>query len=158
MSLPSGFSKLHALLVKLGTTLQSPLLLVLRLYWGWQFFQTGKAHLMNLEKTTAFFTDLGIPAPKLNVILAGGTECVGGLLLLIGLCSRLISVPLMFTMIIAYATADKDALHAIFSDPDKFVSASPFLFLLTAVLIFVFGPGKISVDGLILKTEPASAR
>jgi putative oxidoreductase len=157
MSLPSGFSKLHALLARIGTALQSPFLLVMRLYWGWQFFQTGKSHLMNLEKTTAFFTDLGIPAPKLNVIMAGGTECVGGLLLLLGFCSRVISVPLMFTMIVAYATADKEAAQVIFSDPDKFVSASPFLFLLTAVIVLLFGPGKFSVDGLILKIEPASS-
>ncbi len=39
--------------------------------------------------------------PQLNVYLAGGTECIGGILLLLGLGSRFISIPLIFTMIIA---------------------------------------------------------
>lgn len=106
---------------------------------------------MNLEKTTAFFTDLGLPLPKLNAILAGGTECVGGLLLLVGLGSRLVSVPLIFTMVVAYATADKEALAAIFSDPDKFTSAAPFPFLLASLIVFAFGPGRFSLDALLFK-------
>src|SRR4051812_23299647 len=152
----SSFAKAYGVLAKIGTSLGSPLLLLVRLYWGWQFFQTGKAHLANLEKTTAFFADLGIPAPKLNVIMAGGTECLGGLLLLIGLGSRLVSVPLMGTMAVAYATADKEALHALFSDPDKFVTATPFLFSFASVLVFVFGPGRFSVDALLFKAGPTA--
>jgi putative oxidoreductase len=78
---------------------------------------------------------------------------VGGLLLLVGLGSRLVSVPLMFTMIVAYATADKEAVAAIFSDPDKFTGAAPFLFLLATAIVFVFGPGKLSIDAFVLKNR-----
>ncbi len=111
---------------------------------------------MNLDKTTAFFTELHIPMPKVNAVMAGSTECFGGLLLLI-ICSRLVSLPLMFCMTIAYVTADNEALHAIFSDPDKFTGATPFLFLLAVVIIFIFGPGKISLDALLFK-KSASTR
>src|SRR5450432_3751936 len=90
--------------------LQSPLLLALRLFFGWQFFLTGRGKLGDLEKPTAFFTDLGIPLPHFNAILAGTTECFGGLLLLVGLASRIVSVPLAFTMFVAYATAEREAL------------------------------------------------
>ena len=55
-------------------------------------------------------------------------------------------------MIVAYVTAESDALHAIFSDPDKFVTATPFEFMLTAVIVLVFGPGKFSLDWLIART------
>lgn len=151
MNISSSYSKLDGLLTLIGGWLQPVLLLVIRGWWGWSFFLTGKGKLLNLEKTTAFFTDLGLPLPKLNAIMAGSTECVGGLLLLLGLGSRLVSVPLMFTMIVAYATADKEALAAIFSDPDKFTGAAPFLFLLASVIVFAFGPGKISFDALIFK-------
>ena len=156
MSLSSSYGKLNGLLVTVGGWLQCPFLLIVRLYWGWEFFLTGKGKLMNLDKTTAFFTELHIPMPKVNAIIAGSTECFGGLLLMIGLCSRLVSLPLMFTMIIAYVTADNEALHAIFSDPDKFTGATPFLFLFAVVIIFVFGPGKISLDALLFK-KSASA-
>jgi putative oxidoreductase len=136
-------------LIRLSTFLKCPLLLVIRLFWGWQFFQTGWGKLTHLEKTTDFFKDLGIPLPALNATMAGATECFGGLLLLIGLGSRLISLPLIVTMIVAYLTADMDAVKGIFSDPDAFTSAAPFLFLFSSLLILVFGPGKISVDHLI---------
>jgi putative oxidoreductase len=151
VNLSSGYHKLSGLLATLADWLQPVLLLVIRLWWGWSFFLTGKGKLLNLDKTAAFFTDLNIPFPKLNAILAGSTECVGGLLLLVGLGSRLVSVPLMFTMIVAYATADKEALHAIFSDPDKFTGATPFLFFFACLIVFVFGPGKLSLDALLFK-------
>ena len=146
MNLSSGYAKLDGLLATLGGWLQPVLLLVIRGWWGWSFFLTGKGKLMHLDKTAAFFADLAIPLPKLNAILAGSTECFGGLLLLLGLGSRLVSVPLIFTMLVAYATADKEALAGIFSDPDKFTGATPFLFLLACVIVLAFGPGKLSLD------------
>lgn len=141
----------YQLLIQGASYLQSPLLLILRLYWGWSFFVTGKGKLMALDKTTEFFGSLGLPLPKLNALLAGSTECFGGLLLLVGLASRLVSAPLAFTMLVAYFTADREALSAIFSEPDKFLAADPFLFLLTAVIVLAFGPGAFSLDWLIAR-------
>ncbi|MGH8045731.1 MAG: DoxX family protein [Chthoniobacterales bacterium] len=136
-------------LIKLASLLQSPLLLVVRLYWGWQFFITGKGKLEHLDKITQFFTSLGIPMPHFNAIMAGTTECVGGLLLLIGLASRLTCIPLTVVMIVAYVTADLDAVKAIFSDPDQFLGADPFQFLFAVLLVLAFGPGMFSVDALL---------
>jgi len=144
-------SKIHALLVRVGTLLQCPLLLVIRLYWGWQFFLAGKGKLMHLDKTTAFFASLNIPAPRANCILASSTECVCGLLLLLGLFSRFASFALICVMCVALWTADHEAVTSIFSDPDKFTGATPFLFLYAAVLVFAFGPGKIALDTLVFK-------
>ena len=56
-------SKANGLLAAIGRFLQSPLLLVIRVYWGWQFFLTGKGKLEHLPRTTAFFQSLGIPHP-----------------------------------------------------------------------------------------------
>jgi len=143
------FQRAYRLLITAASYLQSPLLLALRLYWGWQFFGTGRAKLMNHEKFVGFFQGWHIPFPSLNVYMAGGTECFGGLLLLIGFGSRLVCLPLIFTMIIAYATAEIDSVKKIFDDPDKFVSAAPFLFMLACFVVLAFGPGKFSVDYLL---------
>ncbi len=140
------WSLMNQVLGRISSFLPDPLLLIMRLYWGWQFFQTGKGKLMNLDKTASFFMELGIPLPKLNALMAGGTECFGGLLLLAGLASRLAAVPLIFTMIVAYLTAEREAVTGLFADPDAFVSAAPFLFLLAALIVFTFGPGRFSVD------------
>ena len=142
---------LYALFVTAASKLQSPLLLALRLFMGWQFFLTGKGKLMDLAKPTEFFRDLGIPFPAFNALLAGSTECFGGLLLLVGLASRLISMPLAFTMIVAYLTADREALLSIFSDPDKILTSPPLLFLVTSLIVLAFGPGVFSLDWLLAK-------
>lgn len=149
MNIKSCLVKLDSLLIKIGTPLRCFVLLVIRLYWGWQFFLTGKGKLMNLDRTTGFFESIDIPLPKLNAIMAGTTEAVGGLLLLVGLFSRIISVPLTFVMLVAYATAHGDEMKALFSEPDKFLSASPFQFLFACVIIFAFGPGKLSLDAFL---------
>lgn len=138
------------------TILQSLLLLVIRLYWGWQFFLAGKGKLSDLQKPTEFFQSLGIPLPHLQAIMVGTIECFGGLLLLVGLLSRLISIPMMVLLTVAYLTADIDKAKLIFSDPDKFIGADEFLFLFAVVLVFVFGPGKFSIDWIIRKMSGAA--
>jgi putative oxidoreductase len=137
-------------LLAVGTTaLQSPFLLLLRLYFFWQLFLTGKGKLLNIGKVSEFFASLGIPLPTLNAYLIGSLECFGSLLLIVGLMSRPLSLLIVSSMVVAYFTADFEAVSTMFSDPDKFVKADPFPFLVTAVIVLLFGPGKFSVDALL---------
>ena len=150
---------LYGWLVKIAGSLQSPLLLAIRLYWGWQFWQAGWGKLQDIGKTIDYFTSLGIPAPSLNAHFVAVLEAGGGILLILGLGSRLIALPLVVDMVMAFVTADREALGSIFSDPDKLYAAAPYTFLFASLLILVFGPGKISVDELISryrKKKPAA--
>jgi len=131
--------------------LQSPLLLVVRLYWGWQMAQTGWAKLHNLAKVTDFFTSLGIPHPGPTAAFVAFVEFAGGILLAIGLFSRITSVALGIDMIVAYITADREALFSFFSDPGKFYNADPYTFLAASLLILIFGPGLFALDTLIVR-------
>ena len=126
--------------------LQSTVLLLVRVSMGWGFFLTGKGKLLNLERTTRFFDSLELPLPKFQAILAGSTEIAGGLLLIAGLGTRLISVPLAFTMVVAYLTAHRDEAFASLSD---FTDQAPFPFLMAALVTLAFGGGKFSVDRLL---------
>lgn len=148
-SIKTKATALYNAFANFANLLQSPFLLVVRLYWGWQFFQTGWGKLQDIAKVTDFFTSLGLPFPNVTAYVVGTSECVGGVLLFLGLGSRLISLPLLADMIGAYVTADREALKAIFSEPGKFYAADPYTFLFASLLILVFGPGKISVDALI---------
>ena len=139
----------YELLVASGNLLQSPLLLVLRVYFFWQLFMTGQGHLANIGKVSEFFVSLGIPFPTLNAYLSSSVECFGSLLLIIGLASRLTAIPVAITMAVAYLTADLEAVTSIFSDPDKFVKADPFPYFICALIVLVFGPGRFSIDALI---------
>jgi putative oxidoreductase len=140
---------LYSAFVNSANFLQSPLLFAVRLYWGWQFFQTGWGKLQDIAKVTDFFTSLGLPFPNVTAYVVGTSECVGGILLFLGLGSRLISLPLLADVVGAYVTADREALKSIFSEPGKFYAADPYTFLFASLLILVFGPGKISLDALM---------
>jgi putative oxidoreductase len=139
----------YELLVTGTNLLQSPLLLALRVYFFWQLFLTGKGKLSNIGKVSEFFTSLSIPLPTLNAYFIGSLECFGGLLLIIGLASRPLAFLIVISMTVAYLAADFEAVSNIFSDPDKFVKADPFPFLLTALIVLVFGPGSFSIDALL---------
>jgi putative oxidoreductase len=52
-------------------------------------------------------------------------------------------------MLVAYITADREALFSIFSDPGKFYAADPYTFLFASLLILIFGPGRFSLDSAI---------
>ena len=151
MNPASLYHKLNHLLALLAGLLRPIFLLIIRLYWGWQFFLTGKGKLTHLERTTDYFASLSIPLPKVNAILAGSTELVFGLLFLAGIGGRVVPLPLIGLLVVAYITSEQAALHAFFSDPDKFLTADPFLFLFATVIVFVFGPGKLSLDALFAK-------
>jgi putative oxidoreductase len=129
---------------------QSPFLLAVRLYWGWQFWQAGRGKLMEIPKVTDYFTSLGVPAPALNAHFIALLEAGGGILLILGLFSRLIALPLAIDMIVAFVIGDREALGSIFSDPDKFYAAAPYTFLFASLIILFFGPGWFSIDALMV--------
>ena len=52
--------------------LRSPFLLAVRLYWGWQFVQTGWGKMHNIAKITGFFMSLNIPFPAFNAYFVSG--------------------------------------------------------------------------------------
>jgi len=145
------FEKYYRLLIRTSSSLESPFLLAVPLYWGWQFMQAGWGKLHDIGKVIGFFTDLGIPAPVLNAYFVSALEFGGGLLLLLGLGSRLIALPLVIDMIVAYITADREALFSIISNPDKFTAAAPYTFLVASLLVLIFGPGRFSLDALVTR-------
>ncbi len=138
--------KAHGGLSKAFDLLQSPLLLAIRLYWGWQFAQTGWGKLHNLGHVTQFFASLNLPAPHATAIFIGLVEFLGGILFALGFGARLVSLVLFLNMTVAYWTADRQAFTGFLSAPDKFYAADPYTFWFAALLILVFGPGAFAVD------------
>jgi putative oxidoreductase len=142
---------IYALFLRATNSLQSPLLLAIRLYWGWQFTESGIGHLRNMDSFVQFMTENHVPAPWLNAHFVAGLETCGGILLALGLGSRLIAIPLAINMLVAFiTTSDRDNLLAAFTEhAEDFYKALPFTYLFVAVLILIFGPGKFSLDTLI---------
>ena len=134
---------------------QSPFLLFVRLYWGYQLMESGWGKLHHLDKVTEFFTSLNLPMPAQTAVAISCLEFFGGIFLAIGLLSRLTSLALTINLLVAYLTADREALSSIFSDPDKFYAATPYTFLVASLIVLLFGPGKFAVDTLVNRWFPS---
>lgn len=143
--------KLYSFFVKIGSNLQSLFLLFMRITWGHQLLLTGVDKLKDIPGTVELFTKLNIPSPLFHAYEAGILESVGGILLIIGFASRLISIPLILLMLSALSIAHAEHLanFRFITDPHILVMQEPYPFLITALLVFIFGPGRISLDAWI---------
>lgn len=137
----------------LSARLDAPFLLLVRVYWGWQFSQSGWGRLHNLDRATGFFSSLGVPAPHLTVIFISLLEFVGGILLIGGLATRLVGLLLACDMMGAYLLADHAALKSIISNPGQFYGADAYTFLFASLMALIFGAGRYSVDYLIWRKQ-----
>ena len=94
--------------------------LAMRLYLVPVFWMAGTQKIAGIESTIEWFGNpdwgLGLPAPELLAYLAAYTEAIGALLLLLGLATRWISVPLMFTMLVAVFAVHWDHGWAAIAD------------------------------------------
>jgi len=151
-------AKLYDSATALLDYLKSPLLLAIRLYWGWELAQDGWGKQHNLDKVTDFFTTLNLPQPHLTAIGVSLLELVGGALFALGLGTRLIALMLFVNMTVAYITAEPEAFKSILSDPDKFTAASAYNDWFATLLILILGPGYLAVDTLLRRFFPKTER
>ena len=133
----------------LANCARSPLLLAIRLYWGWQFAEDGWRKLHHLAKVTEYFASLDLPAPGMTALSLSIIELVGGILLAVGIGTRLIALVLFVNMTVAFWVAEKEAFLGVLSSPDKFQAADAYNYWFAALLILILGPGLFAVDTLI---------
>lgn len=121
--------------------------LLARITVGFVFFQSGLGKLNNLERVTGYFASLGLPAPAFQAMLVGWTELIAGLLLILGLATRLAAIPLTIIMIVAIRTA----LTEDVTDFSSLAGSTEFLYIVLMVWLMVAGPGKVALDTLVAK-------
>ncbi len=126
---------------------------VARITLGWIFLQSGWGKLHDLPKVVAFFTELGVPAPQIQAPFAAGTEFVCGALLLLGLFTRVASIPLAIIMVVAIVTAKKGDIHEL-SDLFGF---SEYLYIALLAYLAAYGAGPLSLDRLFARRLEAQA-
>lgn len=142
---------LYSQFVALLNRLQSPFLLAIRLYWGFQFIEDGWGKLTHLDKVTGFFATLNLPAPGATALAVSLIELIGGALFLSGIASRLVSLVLVVNMTMAYLSVPDDRVNFthFFSNPSDFYGASPYTYWFAALLILILGPGFFAIDTFI---------
>jgi putative oxidoreductase len=120
--------------------------LLARLAVGLLFMSTGWGKVHSIDKVTAFFESLHIPAPGLNAVVVGYSELLGGTLLVLGLATRLAAIPLIVSMAVAILTAKLGDLHNVFD----LVGFDEFTYLVVLVMIVLLGPGAVALDHLLI--------
>jgi putative oxidoreductase len=133
--------------------LQLPALLT-RLYLGYFFFETGLAKVQDLSTMTERFMDWGIPAPAFNAALSGYTELLGGALIVLGLCTRLSCVPMIINMVVAVLAVKLRGVETL----NDFVELDEPLYALGFLWLLIAGPGKLSLDHLVLSALRRESR
>ncbi|MBA3956951.1 MAG: DoxX family protein [Parachlamydiaceae bacterium] len=144
-----AIKRIYGNVARAGETLQSFILLALRLLWGYSWFLAGSTKLNDPQTVANFFENMNIPFSLFSAYLVGYVEMIGGACLIIGFASRLVSIPLAITMIVALVVAHPDALTAAWNDVSPLLVQGAFVHLCVALIIFAFGPGKFSVDYII---------
>lgn len=122
--------------------------LVGRLSVGLLFLSTGWGKAHSLEKVTQFFVSLHIPMPALNAVVVAYSELICGGLLVLGLCTRLATIPLIVSMIVAILTAKLADIHNVFD----LVGADEFTYLCVLIMLALIGPGKLSLDRVLARS------
>jgi putative oxidoreductase len=121
--------------------------LLVRLFVGYFFTETGWGKVHNLDALTQRFVQWGIPLPAFNAALSGYTELIGGTFILIGLFTRLASIPMLINMVVAVIAVKMKEVGGV----NDFVELDEPLYGLTFLWLFFVGPGRVSLDHLIVR-------
>lgn len=116
--------------------------LLLRLVFGYFWLETGWAKLHSLDGFAERFADWGIPLPAFSAALSAGTDLIGGLLMMLGLATRLAMIPMTVNMLVALGVVVLPGISTL----AEFVELDEVLYLLVFLWLLTAGPGRASVD------------
>ena len=119
--------------------------LVARIVVGWVFMWSGWGKLNNLPQMIENFKEWGIPYPELMTPFVSGVEFIGGLLLLLGLVTRIAAVPLVIVMLVAIISAKWGQVDSL----ETLLGFEEVAYMSLFGWLAVAGPGPVSLDHLL---------
>ncbi len=119
--------------------------LLARIIIAYVFVQAGWGKIHHLPHVIDYFKSLGIPAAQIQAPFVAWIEVIGGACIGLGLMTRLISLPLIGTMVVALITAKRPEIHTLM---DLF-GMSEFLYAVILSWLFTAGPSCFSIDRFI---------
>lgn len=122
-------------------------LLFFRLVLAYGFYGPAMMKLKNISGIAEWFSGMGMPLPTLNAYMATITETAGFIFLFLGFATRIISIPLIIVMLVAIKTVH--LTHGFEAGDNGF--EIPLYYILMLIALFIYGPGKYSLDHLLSK-------
>lgn len=138
-------------------------ILLLRLMAGGVFLSEGILKFVYANQGVGRFTKLGIPFPHQMAMFIGVLEIVGGLLLVLGLLTRVIAIPFIIEMMVAILSTKvslylgTSPLPPPASPPTvgfwavMHETRSDYAQIMTSIFLLIAGPGSWSLDALLLR-------
>lgn len=124
-------------------------LLLIRLILAYGFYNPAMMKLRDINSIADWFSSINIPFPLVNAYLAAGTEISGVVLLTLGLFTRIISIPLMVTMVVAIVTVHWG--NGFEAGDNGF--EIPLYYLIMLFTLIVYGSGRISLDHILFRKD-----
>jgi len=116
-----------------------------RIVVGWVFLWSGWGKLSNLLATTENFVSWGIPFPQILTPFVSGVEFFCGILLLLGLMTRISAGALGVTMIVAIKSAKWDQVDSL----ETLLGFDETEYLALFLWLAIAGAGTVSIDWLL---------
>jgi putative oxidoreductase len=120
--------------------------LLMRLVVGYTFMWSGWGKLNNLPQIIQNFTEWGIPLPKLLTPFVSGVEFFGGIMLILGLFTRIPAAMLAVTMLVAIKSAKWDQVDSL----ETLLGFEEATYFAAFMWLAIVGPGKASLDRLLV--------
>jgi len=124
---------------------QSFSLLFARVALAYGFYQPALTKWTNFETTTEWFSSLGIPFAPFMTLLTASIELIGVVFLVLGLFTRLITIPLILIMVIAVLTVHLSHGFSVANNGFEI----PLYYFIFLSLLASHGAGRFSLDYLI---------
>jgi putative oxidoreductase len=152
MPAPAPLSRAALLGLKVAAALAFVAPLLTRITLGHAFFLTGRGKLANFETTVEFFASQNIPFPALNAAFVSRLEYYGGILLVLGLLTRIVAALLASTMVVALLTERAQFFQSWLPTGDVApLDIDPWVFLLLLTWLVLYGPGLLSLDRFLAR-------
>ncbi|MEX2568487.1 MAG: DoxX family protein [Cyclobacteriaceae bacterium] len=123
---------------------------LIRLMVGAVFLSEGiQKFLFPALRGAGRFEKIGLPEPEFLGYFVGGFEVICGLLILLGLLTRLAAIPTLIIMIVAIATTKSQVLEEEGFWSMMHGSRTDWAMLLGSIFLIIKGSGKWAVDHLL---------
>jgi putative oxidoreductase len=124
-----------------------PATILIRFLVGWVFMSEGiQKFLFPGALGVGRFTKIGIPDPQFFAPFVGGVEVACGTLLIVGLLTRLASIPLLIDILVAIATTKIPMLSKAGFWGTMHEARTDFCMLLGLIFLLIAGSGTLSFD------------